>query len=493
MITLEVENRYTKIKGTVGPKVLRRLKDTTSFYIKGAHFSKAFQQGFWDGREHLLKFSKKNGGYTFPTGLLKNVIDKLDGLKMKYKIDTSKRRMPNTRDRVFYAWNEKEFEERPHQSRAIRSVMEDGIFQGSGVLVLPVRSGKTIIMARIICDLAVKALIIVPSQNLLYQTQKVVSRALYTDVGLIGDGIWEEKNVTVATIQTLDHARGGKRKKNRKTIKLPTDPRYEKLLTKYDMVFFDEVHHLVADTYHTTMMDFDAPFKIGVSATVEDKNQNEIEKGVIWLKACCGEVRIRVSTSDLIQRGYLMQPTIELYPIREPDLNDRGWSQKLPNKGIYRNKFRNKAIVDITKEKIGRGHNVLIITSRLAQVRILARKFEKEDIAFWTITGSDNKSVRQSRVKDFVDGGVKVLIGTVFGEGVDIPEIECVINAEGGQDSKATMQRLRNLTPKEGKGNVTFVDFIDFTNRYFADHSRKRLQKYRSEPAFIIKYMKDFG
>jgi superfamily II DNA or RNA helicase len=112
---------------------------------------------------------------------------------------------------------------------------------------------------------------------------------------------------------------------------------------------------------------------------------------------------------------------------------------------------------------------------------------DRYHIDFETITGNDDNDTRQRRVKAFVKGDTGVLVGTVFGEGVDIPEIECVINAEGGRDVKATVQRMRNLTPSAGKTEAVFIDFIDVTNSYFAEHTAERIASYRSESAFDIK------
>ena len=74
---------------------------------------------------------------------------------------------------------------------------------------------------------------------------------------------------------------------------------------------------------------------------------------------------------------------------------------------------------------------------------------------------------------------------SLSGEGVDIPEVECVINAEGGKDEKKTWQRQRNLTIVEGSDKVPImIDFYDDTCSYFRRHSKARLRVYKSEPEF---------
>ena len=129
----------------------------------------------------------------------------------------------------------------------------------------------------------------------------------------------------------------------------------------------------------------------------------------------------------------------------------------------------------------------MIVTNRLSQVALLSEGLDEASIDHLTITGSDKGSTREERVSAFVDGRFPVLVGTVFAEGVDIPEIECVINAEGGLDVKTTIQRMRNLTKVEGKEEAVFIDFADLTNSYFAKHSKERLALYKSEPAFRVR------
>jgi len=61
-----------------------------------------------------------------------------------------------------------------------------------------------------------------------------------------------------------------------------------------------------------------------------------------------------------------------------------------------------------------------------------------------------------------------------------------VINAEGGKDHGATIQRMRNLTVHPDKDRAITVDFMDGGNRYLAKHSRARLKQYNSEPVFNV-------
>lgn len=469
MITLDADNKHVYIRGA-GRKTMRKLERATSYLVAGFMFSPAFRRKAWDGREHLLKFkSGKGGGYRVPLGLLPEVIQALKDLGKPYEVDFSRRRRPRTH--VAFKWNEA-IELRPYQLEAVAAITKKGWQRGRGLIKMPIRSGKTKTAARVIFELGVKTLFIVPSAMLLHQSAASLQESLGVPVGAIGDSEWTEREVTVATIQTLARARG--------------TARYKALLRAYDCVVWDEAHHLRGDEWHAVMMGFDAPYKIGLSATVYLNSERETERGVIWLKACCGGIRVDVSTSKLIEEGYLMRPSIELHRIREPDLRAYRWSKTLADLAVYENETRNKMVVALARQQIDAGMNVLIVSNRKNQIQWLSEELDGHDVKHRVITGDDRTEARADKVSDFVSGRVRVLLGTVFGEGVDIPSIECVINAEGGRDVKATVQRMRNLTPSAGKTKAVFIDFIDLTNGYFAEHSKERLAAYRSEEAFLI-------
>lgn len=243
-------------------------------------------------------------------------------------------------------------------------------------------------------------------------------------------------------------------------------------------------HHFNRNEWSKAIMNFDCFYRLGLSATVFLENDKECERGIIWLKAICGDVKIDIPVSRLIEEGYLLQPNVKLYKIHEPDLSGHRWSATLQNEAIYENEIRNNKIADIALELSTNGMKVLIISNRKNQTKIIYELLTERNLNFKVITGKETSKYRIECIKNLKTGKIDGLVGTVIGEGVDIPEAEAVINAEGGKDIKRTFQRMRNLTPNEGKVEAVFVDFMDLTNSYFAKHSLERLKFYRTESAF---------
>lgn len=270
--------------------------------------------------------------------------------------------------------------------------------------------------------------------------------------------------------------------------KKPATPEYKELCHSFDLVLFDEAHHLRGDSWHGVVMDIHAIYRIGLSATIYLDHDREVERGAIWLKACCGDIVYEIGTSELIEQGWLMRQNVELVPIDKPDnISERRWSKRLQDEAIYLNGYRNAVCALKAREKTDDGMKVLIISRRHAQVNQICQMVDDLGMTVEPVTGKERMRRREELVEGFVGGYTQVLVGTVFGEGVDIPEVEVVINAEGGRDIKSAVQRQRNLTIADGKSDCVFVDMVDFTNEYFALHSAERKEVYCSEDAYVVR------
>lgn len=472
MTRLLLTNQYCYVQ-QANSEILRRLNSVTSYLVEGFYFTPAYKERRWDGSEKLLTFSR-NDGYKFPIGLLDDVIALFDEKFLSYDV-VDKRTC--SFDEIEYSWND-EIGLRDYQREAVDSVLTNDVFHGIGILKMPPRSGKTRIAARIIYELKRKTLFVVPSQLLLHQTRKVLKTIFKTEIGIIGNSEWDLKDITVATVQSLLYAHDNKEKE------------FDEIKNGFDTLIVDEIHHLTGKSWKDTVMDLNCRYRIGLSATIFFNNRKESGKGVIWTRAACGNIRYERSMSWMVDHGYLVKPIIEIHKITEPDLTKIPWSKEMQSEAVYENPYRNNLIIEIAKKYIAKNLSILIVSNRVKQVRALDRLCKKIGIKYDVVIGTTANATRQKRIKRFANRESQVLIGTVFGEGVDIPEIDVVINAEGGRGVVSTIQRLRNLTPHEDKKRAIFVEFADLTNGYLAEHSRKRINEYRKESSFDFRIVK---
>lgn len=477
-VTLTISNRFVRVDG-VDLKTLRALDKVCSYRVAGYWFSPAYKSRRWDGKEHLFKFTQKRG-YHAPAGMAEDVARLLKKRAVAYDV---KFETGFHSERTRFAWNP-DVVLRDYQRAAVRALLGAAV-PGRGVLKMPIRSGKTKTVARALYEIGRSALFVVPSKWLLHQTIASLRECMPdAPIGQIGDGVFDVQFFTVATIQSL--ATMAPVRKTRKREGREAHPEYANLMSSFDVGVFDEAHHVRGDgDWYRVFVDLDARFKIGVSATIFFDNTKEQESGIIWLRGTCGPIRYEVSASRLIRAGYLLPQTVKMYRVHEPgDVRHARYSATLKRQCITENPHRNKMIAHVAAELAPR--KTIIIAREHSHIRAICEALDDEGVRFRVLTGRTTQDQRMDYVDEFTGpGDLHVLVGNVLGEGVDIPDVECVINAEGGKDEKQTWQRQRNLTIVEGsKKAPLMVDFYDCMSAVFEKHSKARLKVYKSEGEF---------
>jgi superfamily II DNA or RNA helicase len=490
--TLVFDANFITIRGAIPRDVVRDLDKRTSYKIEGARFVIAFRQKRWDGKEHLMKYDPMKGVYRVPIGMADEVFAAFEASKLAYEVvDSRKRPEP-----VFeIKWNP-EVVLRPYQIDAINAFADrprEDPRSTFGFFKMAIRSGKTTTTSGLIAKLRVRTLFVVPSQMLLDQTIESFEKSLGVKIGKIGDGVCDPQDITVATAQSLLALRGGTKTKKGEEVEVPASPLYAWLVKAVDFLVVDEVHHVNADKWREMLLDFRPFYRLGLTATPPINTEGDNSKGSIWLKAFVGGIVYEITPTKLIELGFLMRPTIELHTIRHPKtLEKRRWSAKLWDEAIMANSYRNGLIVSRTMELVQEGHRVLVVAGRTGHIAALREVFETlAGVRPLVVTGTSRAPERKEAVRRFVAKDPAILIGTVFKEGVDIPSVEVVVIADGGADEKMTVQKMRSLTKTDGKTQCLVVDFLDLTNPYFAEHSKRRLRTYRDEGAFEFRIVED--
>ena len=100
-----------------------------------------------------------------------------------------------------------------------------------------------------------------------------------------------------------------------------------------------------------------------------------------------------------------------------------------------------------------------------------------KDILF--IQGATKGEQRKEVKRALQSKEVKAVIVTViWREGVNIPSLDCVVNAMGGKSEIATLQAIgRGLRTYKEKKEVEIVDFVD-CHKYLSQHFTMRLSIY---------------
>lgn len=447
----------------------RALDRPLSYEVPGAMFAPAVADGLWDGRKRLIrKLRTKAGGLTFPAGLTPKAIAILHRKKIETSLEDA--RPPGPPVIGSSTWGGPQL--RDYQVAAVDAILA----AHGGTLRLPIRAGKTVTAAAIASRLGLRTLFLVPSEMLLHQTRKSFEACLPgLSVTCLGDGDRDTTgDVVVATVQAL-------------SVRVGTRD-FAALQRAFGLLIADELHHILGDgeAWRDAVLGIEAPWKLGLSATIgldTDTDGNDL-----WLEGITGPIVYSVGISDLIDRGYLVRPTVHFVRHGAPAVKGK-WSVGKYGDLVVQSADRNAVIVREAVRLAAAGHRVLIDVSQVKHGKLLTKLLRAEmpvkQVAL--LIGSTNDANRIASTQALRAGQIKVIVATIMGEGVDVPEIDVVINAEGGRGEVSTIQRLRNLTLCPGKTEAIVIDLVDDHHPQLRKWTLSRLQIYRAERAFRIK------
>ncbi|PKO20166.1 hypothetical protein CVU37_01515 [candidate division BRC1 bacterium HGW-BRC1-1] len=452
------------------------IDEATSYFVPGYKFMPRYVKGQWDGRRHLYNAKK----HTFPAGLVDRVLEVLEaeGIDVKITREAEPECLP-------LDITASPLKPRDYQTRCVEAALS----HGRGILELATGAGKTAIAGMIIRALNRPTFFFVHTRDLLHQTCRALSKQLGIPIGQVGDGVIDLRPVTVATIQTCAGALGLETSKpGEDEVKLERDKtdiqghRVEllKALREAPVVFFDECHHLPADTcYGLAMQTLGASFRFGLSATPYRRDHQDI-----LLEAALGQNLFRANASVLIEQGFLVPPRIRFYAVPALKImSGRVDYQEIYQDYIVENKRRNALIVEKAQALVAAGKSTLILVSQVTHGEALRRLMPDVPL----VQGSDAATKRHKIFRELQEGNLPMVIATTLAdEGLDIPSLRAVILASGGKSETRALQRVgRALRSSPGKKEALIVDFYDDAP-YLKDHSLERLEIFRSEPAFKV-------
>jgi len=390
----------------------------------------------WDGWIRLFR----SFDATFPIGLTSRAKSVLESFGYKVRF-VDKRAEPEV---MRYNFSGPEL--RDYQKEILKRAVENR----RGIIALPTGAGKTLIGLNLINQLKKRALILVHRKELLYQWGERVEKYFGFKPGIIGEGSYSEKSITVAMLQSL-----------------PTKP----VKDFYGVLIADECHHIPANTFQTQAKKVKAKYRYGLSATPWRGDGKDL-----LINAQLGEFLEGISVEKLVEAGFLAKPKfirLKWVSVRDRWEIDDSSYQKAVSK-LFESRARNNKIVDYAEKLYNKGHKVYVDVVRINHGRDLLKEFKKREIPAVFISGSDSGARRQEVLKKFVEDGF-ILISTLIKEGADLPEMTAVILAGGGRSSVMVIQTIgRALRPKKDNGNEALVvDLIDDLS-YFSRHTKSR-------------------
>ena len=241
--------------------------------------------------------------------------------------------------------------------------------------------------------------------------------------------------------------------------------RIKKRMQKFDLLIFDEAHHVISDNkWGRTWEMLGKPKMLGVTATpvrTDGKGLGEHAGGVF--KAMV----LGPSVVELIRRGMLINPQVYASPL-VPDISDvklnRDGSDNLQALAavVDKPKITGSAVDHYTK--ICPGVRAIVFCASVEHAKHVRDEFNAAGYKFEILVGAphmsdaERTSVNKRLRRGELHGACTV---DLVSEGYDLPDLECCIMLRPTASEALFLQQVgRVMRPSEGKTTCYLLDHV---------------------------------
>ena len=345
---------------------------------------------------------------------------------------------------------------RPYQKEALAAWQKAG---GRGTVILPTGSGKTFVALGAITHIGRSALVVAPTIDLMTQWYSLLVDSFGIEIGILGGGYHELADITVTTydsayIHAADYG------------------------NRFDLIVFDEVHHLPSPKNQQVAIMSSAWFRLGLTATYERQDgAHEMldyligpvvyTRGVKELK---GEylsdydvVRIRASLTDDEAERYAANSKLYYGFVRATGIKPfgSGWVELIKMSG-YDESARRALIAKMEMKRIVVGSErklevldsllkqhfadkVIIFTEQNDLVYRISREFLIPAITHQTKT-RERKWILDGYTTDVFHA---IVTSKVLNDGIDVPSAKIAVVLSGSASPREHLQRLGRILRKD--------------------------------------------
>lgn len=447
-----IDKQVTLVKGKFPESLFEYLRKYISFQNPAKHAAKKEHlYGWWKLPDYIDLWSENETNFYVPRGFAFEELHLEDALDKRVKkyVDYSHLKKVKLRD---------------YQEKACTAIEE----RQQGVWIAPPGAGKTTTTLEAIRRTGQKALIIVDKTNIAEQWRERAKQFLDTDIGLIGDGVYNEQDITVVLQQTLWSRKDQLKKK--------------RFFDDWGFVVVDECHHVTSDTYQQVISEFSSFYRIGISATPYKARGYENIVDIIL-----GATIHDTDKNDLRNKGWLIKPKVKIwgtgfeydyFSTHKTDGVDcfvDGCTRDV-KKRRHQNNYsdittalvkdwdRNLLIGTNVKNELMEGHCIIVLSRRLEHLNSIAEIVSglmgtsKYNYQF---TGKQTTQERMEIVKRAEDGKC-VLYSTIADEALDIPRLDRVHLAWPTRNTDLIVQQVGRIErPHKDKKDAIINDYLD--------------------------------
>ncbi|MEE4164551.1 MAG: DEAD/DEAH box helicase [Desulfocapsaceae bacterium] len=429
MVTLTVStNCFLDHPGT---DLERAIKEKLT--IDNPKYVAAKRYGRWIGkrlRPKLSYFESVPDGICFPRGFSNQAVLLCREITGTDPLIIDNRRLLDSHDFCFSG------QLREYQETAVNAVCS----RSFGVLEAGTGSGKTVMALAVIARRRQPALVVVHTKELLYQWQERAREFLGVDAGLVGDGHFEIRELTIAIVNSA-----------RK--------RTAELVPSFGHLIVDECHRVPATLFTDVVSCFDSYYLLGLSATAF-RSDAGMTKLIYYFM---GDRVHTVDQLNLKVTGAILKPKL-VRRKTEFSYAYLGDYQALIT-ALTKHEGRNRMIVDDVLSVVHEQPEgtALIVSDRLSHCRIFVDLLEKHALHVALLTGQTPAEQRSAIVNDVQNGDVQVLVATLqlISEGFDCSGLSSLFLTTPITFEGRLLQVIgRIMRPAENKTPCVY-DYVD--------------------------------
>ena len=320
------------------------------------------------------------------------------------------------------------FKLRNYQQETVDNIYQS-MKQGNRRIIVqqPPRTGKTVIMAEIArktTDKGNRVMFIIHRKEVLAQA-KATFEQQNVNMGL----------ATMGMVQTLT------RRVNK--------------LTEPQLILIDEAHHAISNSYRRIIDTFPNAYILYFTAT-------PIRTGHDQLDQIADDIIVGKSIKWLTEHHFLA-------PFHYYGLGDIDRSKLRKQNGDYSSQSMDEAIshqiyghIVQQYQRLANGKQAVVYCHSIESAKKVTEQFTQAGITAAEIDGDTDTKARDRLVQKFRNQELTILANVnLFTEGVDLPNVDCVIMARPTSSLALYLQfSMRCLNPREGKTAV-IIDHVD--------------------------------
>ena len=231
----------------------------------------------------------------------------------------------------------------------------------------------------------------------------------------------------------------------------------------FDYIMIDEVHHAAAGSYQRIMDHFQPDFYLGLTATPERTDGQNIYE--LFEYNVAYEIRLHDALAEEMLTPFLYYGVTEMRKEDGELIDEKEDFSKLVTSERVDHILEKISFYEISSEET-RG---LMFCSRNQEAQELSQELNRRGLRTVALSGSDSQEVREREVARLeTDELDYILTVDIFNEGIDIPSLNQIVMLRNTQSNIVFIQQLgRGLRLFPKKEFVTIIDFIgNYKNNY---------------------------